>query len=102
MNGMTHEEFEALWLESLSDQAADTVDLLGNARKQEREKRTCAAFLRCAGINFNADLIISSTTEPPDVLFNSAHFEITIVLDPIAGSTRRGGRSLRTVVTQYE
>ena len=50
---MTHEEFEKLWLESLRDEAEDTVDLLGNARKQERERRTCAAFLRCAGVPTN-------------------------------------------------
>jgi hypothetical protein len=55
---LTHEEFEELWLASLRAEAADTVDLLGNARKQERERSTCAAFLRCAGIDFQADLLI--------------------------------------------
>ena len=78
---MTHEEFEALWLESLREEAADTVSLLGCARKKERERRTCAAFLRCAGVPFDAALIASSTTEPPDVVFDSARFEITIVLE---------------------
>jgi Putative endonuclease, protein of unknown function (DUF1780) len=79
---MTHDEFEALWLESLRDEAADTVDLLSSARKQERERRTCAAFLRCAGVDFTADQIVSSTTEPPDVVFSHALFEITMVLPP--------------------
>jgi hypothetical protein len=79
---MTHEEFEVLWLKSLRDEAADTVDLLSGARKQERERRTCAAFLRCAGVDFTADQIVSSTTEPPDVVFRQALFEITIVLPP--------------------
>src|SRR2546430_12173919 len=77
---LSHDEFEALWLESLRDEAADSVDLLGSARKQERERRTCAAFLRCAGIDFTVDQIVSSTTEPPDVVFGQALFEITIVL----------------------
>ncbi len=79
---MTHEEFEELWLESLRDEAVDTVGLLSSARKQERERRTCAAFLRCAGVGFTADQIVSSTTEPPDVVFSQALFEITIVLPP--------------------
>jgi hypothetical protein len=79
---MTHEEFEALWLESLRAEATDTVGLLGNARKQERERRTCAAFLRCLGVDFSADQIAASTTEPPDVVFRQALFEITIVLPP--------------------
>ena len=79
---MTHKEFQALCLESLRDEAADTVDLLSSARKQERERRTCAAFLRCAGIDFTTDQIVSSATEPPDVVFNQTLFEITIVLAP--------------------
>ena len=79
---MTDNEFEALWLESLRDDAADTVGLLSSARKQERERRTCAAFLRCAGVDFTPDQIVSSTTEPPDVVFSQALFEITIVVPP--------------------
>jgi hypothetical protein len=79
---MTDEEFEVLWLESLREEAADTIDLLSNARKQERERRTCAAFLRCAGVNFTVDQILSSATEPPDVVFGQALFEVTIVLPP--------------------
>jgi hypothetical protein len=79
---MTHEEYEELWLESLRAEAADTIGLLSNARKQERERRTCAAFLRCAGVNFTADQILSSTTEPPDVVFGQVLFEITMVLPP--------------------
>lgn len=77
---MTHDEYEALWLDALRADAEDTVDLLSNRRKQEQERRTCAAFLRCAGIAFEPGQVIASTTEPPDVLFESARFEVAIVM----------------------
>ncbi|MGA2714679.1 MAG: DUF1780 domain-containing protein [Bryobacteraceae bacterium] len=79
---MSHGESEALWLATLRDEAADTVELLTSARKQERERRTCAAFLRCAGVGFTADQIVSSRTEPPDIVFGRTLFEITVVLPP--------------------
>ena len=77
---MTHDEEEALWLGALRADSDDTVDLLSSRRKQERERRTCAAFLRCAGIEFEPGQVIASNTEPPDVLFESARFEIAIVM----------------------
>ena len=77
---MTHDEFEVLWLEALRAEADDTINLLANPRKQERERLTCAAFLRCAGIAFEPNQVTASTTEPPDVLFGRARFEIAIVL----------------------
>ena len=73
---MTSEE----WLAAVREEAFDTVEMLSNARKPERERRTCAAFLRCAGIAFQPDQLIASTTEPPDVLFDAARFEVAIVL----------------------
>lgn len=77
---MTLDEFEALWLDALRAEADDIINLLANPRKQERERRTCAAFLRCAGIAFEPNQVTASTTEPPDVLFGRARFEIAIVL----------------------
>ena len=76
---MTHAEYEALWLDALREEADDTVNLLSNPRKQERERRTAAAFLRCAGIAFGGDEVISSRTDPPDIVFRSARFEIGLV-----------------------
>jgi Putative endonuclease, protein of unknown function (DUF1780) len=78
---VTNEELKALWLDDLREQAADTVGLLSNPRKQERERRTCAAFLRCAGISFTEDGVQASSVEPPDVCFESARFEITMNVD---------------------
>lgn len=76
---MTHAEYEALWLNALREEAEDTVNMLSNPRKPERERRTAAAFLRCAGVAFEPNEVISSRTEPPDVLFRSARFEIALV-----------------------
>ena len=74
---MKDEEIET-WLCDLREQAADTVDLLNNQRKQEREKKTCASFLRCAGVPFTFDQIQASDVEPPDVCFGAARLEITL------------------------
>jgi len=78
---MTNDEYEVEWVENLRAQAANTVDLLGNARRKELERRTCAAFLRCAGISFETGDLQASEDEPPDVLFRSACFEVTVVYD---------------------
>ena len=78
---MTNDEYEVTWIENLRAQAEDTVDLLGNARRKELERRTCAAFLRCAGISFETGDLVVSEDEPPDVLFRSARFEVTALYD---------------------
>jgi len=75
---VTHDDYEAQWLDALRADAEDTVDLLSSRRKQERERRTCAAFLRCAGIAFEPGQVIASVTEPPDVIFDQARFGIAI------------------------
>lgn len=78
---MGRDEFEALWLDTLRADASDTVSLLNNPRKPERERRTVAAYLRCAGVSFTSKQLVSSETEPPDVLFENARFEIALVQD---------------------
>jgi Putative endonuclease, protein of unknown function (DUF1780) len=67
---------EREYIGRLADQADDTVDLLSSARKGERERRTCAAFLRCLGINFSSSQIRLSKNEPPNVIFHDANFEV--------------------------
>ena len=69
------------YLERLVLDAQDTIYFLSSERKPERERRTCAAFLRCLGINFTPKEIVSVKTDPPDVTFRSAHFEVVEVLD---------------------
>jgi hypothetical protein len=69
-------------LEAVRENARDTVDFLGNARKVERERSVCAAFLRCAGIEFSSDQLVRSAVEPPDVTFGDARFEVMVCLRP--------------------
>ena len=73
------EEME--YLERLVLDAQDTIYFLSSQRKPERERRTCAAFFRCLGVDFTPIEIISVKTDPPDVTFRSAHFEVVEVLD---------------------
>ena len=37
-------------------------------------------LLRCAGMAFEPGQVVASMTEPPDVIFDQAHFEIEIVM----------------------
>ena len=63
--------------------AADrkAVDFFSSKMKRERERLVCIAFLRCLGVPFNNDDVVSSSDEPPDVIYNSARFEILEILD---------------------
>jgi len=70
---------EEEYLRRLFDEADDAVSLLSNMRKPERERRVCAAFLRCAGINFNPTDLRSISNDPPDVSFQAAAFEVKFI-----------------------
>jgi hypothetical protein len=45
------------YLKDLLDYYKETVHLLSNAKKSERERMVCRAFLRCAGIPFTEERI---------------------------------------------
>lgn len=49
--------------------------------KSHRERCVCAAFLRCMGINFQAEDIYPQKHDPPDVIFGSSQFEVKELLD---------------------
>jgi hypothetical protein len=68
------------YLRRLAHEANDTVSLLSDSRKPEKERRVCAAFLRCVGVSFAAnDLVsVSKAEEPPDVQFRDAAFEVKV------------------------
>ena len=85
-------------LAALLDNARDTVDLLANTRRVDRERSTCAAFLRCAGVAFLPDQLVRSATKPPDVLFENACFEVALYLPP----GRRMHDEWRERVRQYQ
>ncbi|MGH8856753.1 MAG: DUF1780 domain-containing protein [Polaromonas sp.] len=71
---------EREFLRRLTDEADDTDRLLSNARKSERERRVCAAFLRCAGVLFDPAELKNPQQEPPDVCFREAAFEVKMLL----------------------
>lgn len=65
----------------LADDARETADLLSPRRKRERERRVCAAFLHCFGVDFSPHELTVPETDPPDVIFRDAKLEVTIMLD---------------------
>jgi hypothetical protein len=69
------------YLTKLLHYVNDTRQLFSNKMKRERERMVCRAFLRCAGLPFAEEQIIISGDEPPDVIFESARFEIRELLD---------------------
>ncbi len=71
---------EREYMRRLADEAHDTVDMLSSHRKGERERRAAAAFLRCLGVDFYPDELVSPESDPPDVIFRDARFEVMIML----------------------
>lgn len=78
---MNKEEFE--YIKNLTINADETVHFLSNDMKSERERCACAAFLRCLGVDFLVEDLVSvkKGNDPPDVIFHAAHFEVLEVLD---------------------
>jgi Putative endonuclease, protein of unknown function (DUF1780) len=72
---------EKKYLNKLLQYVNETRQLLSSKMKQERERMVCRAFLRCMGLPFREDQIIVSKDEPPDIIFDSARFEIRELLD---------------------
>jgi hypothetical protein len=72
---------EAEYLRKLREHVAETRWIFSNKMKQERERMVCRAFLRCLGIEFDNQEIISSDTEPIDVSFRAAKFQIRELME---------------------
>ena len=73
---------EAEYLRGLQEHVAETRRIFSNKMKPERERMVCRAFLRCLGIAFDNKEIITSDTEPIDVIFRSAKFQIRELMEP--------------------
>lgn len=75
--------WEEEYLKYMRDHAKKTRDLFGNKGKQKSERMVCRAFLKCAGISFTEESIkvVPVGDDPPDVLFDSARFEVRLLLD---------------------
>ncbi len=68
-------------LSSLALLAEDTVDFLSNTRKWERECWVCLEFLKALQVSASQNDLVKPDSEPPDVIFRDANFEVFIVLD---------------------
>jgi hypothetical protein len=69
------------YLRQLAVEAHDTVDMFSSHGKAERERRAVAAFLRCLGVDFSPEELATPRSDPPDVMFRDARFEVMIKLD---------------------
>lgn len=73
---------EAEYLRKLREHVGETRRIFSNKRKPERERMVCRAFLRCVGIEFDDKEIMPSDTEPIDVIFRAAKFQIRELMEP--------------------
>ncbi|MFN8390098.1 MAG: DUF1780 domain-containing protein [Bdellovibrionota bacterium] len=70
MNDSTKDDLRALATVRAAQRASRTA-----ANRPERERNDVTTFLRCLGVDFAQDEVISSSTEPPDVNFRDARIE---------------------------
>lgn len=68
-------------LHALRAHAAATRYYLSDALKPERERDVCRAFLRCVGIPFLEREIIAPASEPVDVSFREARFQVREMME---------------------
>ena len=73
---------EAEYLKRLYEHAIESRRIFSNKMKEERERMVCRAFLRCLGVQFHEDEIVAPYTEPIDICFRSAKFQIRELMEP--------------------
>jgi putative endonuclease (uncharacterized protein DUF1780) len=93
------------YLKELLDYNKQTVHLLSSKMQKETERMVCRAFLRCAGIPFTEERLRIPPDEPPDILFDSAQFEVIEIMDE--GRKRHkeykeGGQRLEKAKSAYD
>ncbi|BBP81457.1 MULTISPECIES: DUF1780 domain-containing protein [Pseudomonas] len=71
---------ESDYLRLLTRQAEQANDFLSNARKWERERWVCQRLLQALNVPHRLE-DFGTGSEPPDVLFRDAAFEVFFVLD---------------------
>jgi hypothetical protein len=76
-------EEDRRYIEQLLTNAEEAVHFFSNAGKAERERLSCAMFLRALGQPFSVDELIWVPVgqDPPDVKFRDAHFEVCELID---------------------
>src|SRR5208337_1429039 len=53
-----------------------TIALFSPSAQADRNILACRGFLRAAGISFDSSELIAPPSDPPDVAFRSAQFEV--------------------------
>lgn len=86
---------EREYLQKLQAHAADALRYLSDKCRPERERAVCRAFLRCVGVSFVEVEIVAPASEPADVLFRDAMFQVRELLEQ--GSRRGDEWKLRLV-----
>jgi len=75
------EESERKYIDDLIRHTEDSIQFFSNEKKSDREQSVCAALLRCLGVKFLPNQIRANTSDPPDVFFKSAYFEVIELYD---------------------
>ena len=78
MSRKTNRQLLDEWRTSLQE----SVEYFSSKNKPERELWVCENFLTNLGVRFNTDEVSHVMTDPPDVVFRTAAFEIKELLDP--------------------
>lgn len=89
---------DKLYLEQLRQHVQDTRSFFSNKAKAERERAVCRAFLRTIGTRFDNSEVKSPTSDPPDVVFRTARFEVREMFDP----GRKRGDEWKAKETKYQ
>lgn len=71
---------EREYLQSIQSDAADTLLYLGDKYKPERERAIVRALFRCIGVTFAENEIVAPSSEPVDVSFREARFQVREIL----------------------
>mgnify|MGYP001560367699 CR=1 FL=1 len=71
---------EREYLQNIQADAADTLHYLSDKCKPERERAVVRAFLRCIGVTFAESEIVAPSSEPADVSFREARFQVREIL----------------------
>ncbi|MBN1972678.1 MAG: DUF1780 domain-containing protein [Sedimentisphaerales bacterium] len=68
-------------IKQLISETEESIRFFSCGKKPDRERSVCTAFLRCLGIGFKVSDLHINETDPPDIYFNGANFEIKEYLD---------------------
>ena len=75
------EEKENQELQKIKEFDRESIRYFSNECKDFRERKIVKAFLRVIGVDFEGEDVVSYCSDPPDVIFRGARFEVVEILD---------------------